>query len=77
MTDRFLFRSTGSLTDRKSFASIIGEIRLQGGLQRTAEEAYVVAADEIVTMQSQYIDLLTEAGQCPVCGQDTKHLEHA
>lgn len=42
--------------------------------QRKAEEALAVATEDIIVAQQQYIDLLTEAGTCPTCGQSTTHL---
>ena len=34
------------------------------------------ATEDIVVLQGQHIQLLTEAGTCPTCGQSTKELTH-
>lgn len=54
----------------------IADLRAHATAQRQAEEALAVATSDIIDAQQQYIDLLTEAGTCPTCGQSTEHLEH-
>lgn len=49
----------------------IADIREAASSKRAAEATVAESNASMVTLHERYIDILTEAGTCPTCGQDT------
>jgi len=54
----------------------VASAKMMQDLMTTAKARQESTTSAIVDLQGQYITLLTEAGTCPTCGQDTEGLHH-